>query len=453
MYAGGDPDKLSEITSEEADFYFEQGMFKEAAETYALSQRSFEEIALRFIATGDSEALIGFLDAKLESLRSGNSPTQVCMLVVWLVEIFLASISQLEKHEMELSESEEDTLNARRADLRNFLSREQVVRGVKKHQPVVKMIQDMMSTYGNVRDLIFFAELMEDFETVICHHIHDQNYRAALNTLRKRRCKELFYNYTPVLMQYIPRDTVDVLEQFGTGLEPLKLLPSFIQCRGTDQRNQALRYLQFVVFKTKCKDQAIHNFLLSLFVQHSDETLLMDFLLKNDINIDTSYALRLCTEQGKWRACCYIYRRMGLYEEAVHLALTKLGDVKEAEGIAESAEGGSEEVVKKLWLLIARHVVDTKEDIKHVMEFVNRQDQVLKIEDILPFFKDFFYIDDFKEAICNSLELYNSDINRLSEDMRDATESAERIHNDIANLRRKTCMIESMPGAGGDTSS
>lgn len=36
---------------------------------------------------------------------------------------------------------------------------------------------------------------------------------------------------------------------------------------------------------------------------------------------DLKYALRLCSEHDKHRACVHIYSTMGLYEEAVDLAL------------------------------------------------------------------------------------------------------------------------------------
>lgn len=36
---------------------------------------------------------------------------------------------------------------------------------------------------------------------------------------------------------------------------------------------------------------------------------------------DLKYALRLCAEHGHKRACVHIYTTMGLYEEAVDLAL------------------------------------------------------------------------------------------------------------------------------------
>lgn len=45
--------------------------------------------------------------------------------------------------------------------------------------------------------------------------------------------------------------------------------------------------------------------------------------------------------------------------------------------------------------LAARHVVEEKKDVKRAMEFLKECD-LLKIEDILPFFHDFVIIDDFK---------------------------------------------------------
>lgn len=52
----------------------------------------------------------------------------------------------------------------------------------------------------------------------------------------------------------------------------------------------------------------------------------------------------------------------------------------------------------------AEHVVREKDDIQQAMKFLQHCDLV-RIEDILPFFSDFVTIDHFKEAICNSLQV------------------------------------------------
>jgi hypothetical protein len=49
-------------------------------------------------------------------------------------------------------------------------------------------------------------------------------------------------------------------------------------------------------------------------------------------------------------------------------------------------------------------VVREKDDIQQAMQFLQQCD-LIKIEDILPFFSDFVTIDHFKDAICTSLQV------------------------------------------------
>src|SRR3990167_7519964 len=71
------------------------------------------------------------------------------------------------------------------------------------------------------------------------------------------------------------------------------------------------------------------------------------------------------------------------------------------------------------------------------MAFLSETNNLLKIEDILPFFTQFTLIDDFKEEICNALEEYNQRIKELKSEMDEATRSADLIRRDIKLLRNK----------------
>lgn len=149
----------------------------------------------------------------------------------------------------------------------------------------------------------------------------------------------------------------------------------------------------------------------------------------------------------------------------------------------------NEELRKKLWLMIARHVIQQGkaakgENIRKAVAFLKETDGLLKIEDILPFFPDFSLIDDFKviklvlssmsqtnvsvyscrsklslsklqiliylqlnllimqEAICSSLEDYNRQIEELKRDMNDATLGAENIRNDITALSQRYAVVK-----------
>jgi len=75
------------------------------------------------------------------------------------------------------------------------------------------------------------------------------------------------------------------------------------------------------------------------------------------------------------------------------------------------------------------------------MAFLDSTD-LLKIEDILPFFPDFVVIDDFKEEICTALEGYSAHIDALKSEMDETTKNAEAIKEDIKSLRRRFITID-----------
>ena len=51
-------------------------------------------------------------------------------------------------------------------------------------------------------------------------------------------------------------------------------------------------------------------------------------------------------------------------------------------------------------------------------DLMRQANGLIKIEDVLPLFPDFVQIDDFKEAICQSLADYNEQIAESSNDNR-----------------------------------
>lgn len=107
-----------------------------------------------------------------------------------------------------------------------------------------------------------------------------------------------------------------------------------------------------------------------------------------------------------------------------------------------------EELKKKLWLKIARHVVQEEKDVKKAMVCLSSCN-LLKIEDILPFFPDFVTIDHFKEAICSSLQAYNQHIEELKQEMEDATLSAKRIREDMQEMRNKYGSVDPQDKCSG----
>lgn len=157
------------------------------------------------------------------------------------------------------------------------------------------------------------------------------------------------------------------------------------------------------------------------------------------MNYDIHYALRLCQERGLTEACVQLSALLGLWESAVDLALTVSVDLAIQTANLHQSDP---ELLKRLWLKIAEHVVKDKHDIKFAMEFLKKS-EILKIEDILPFFSDFVTIDDFKESICTSLKEYNQHIQDLKEEMEEATKSAEIIVQEVSAFKNRYSIIKS----------
>jgi len=220
-------------------------------------------------------------------------------------------------------------------------------------------------------------------------------------------------------------------------IEPRKLIPAMMQYdrhRGAiDRPNHAVRYLQQCVTALRSQDPAIHNYLLVLYAKQPEEEPLIQFLDKSD-HVDLKYALRLCLREQQRQACIRIYSAMGLYEEAVENALL-WGDVELAKVNADKPS--DEALQKNLWLMVAKHVfanaAATREGIKRAIRDV-RQCQLLKIEDILPFFPEDTLIDDFREEICDALQDYNQTIENLKQDMDLLTTSTGQIQQEIKEL-------------------
>ncbi|XP_061560865.1 vacuolar protein sorting-associated protein 18 homolog [Phycodurus eques] len=433
------PECMDMVLAKEAEHCFQNKRYLESAKCYALTQNYFEEIALKFIEAKQEDALKEFLLKKLYNLKPSER-TQITLLVTWLAELYLNRLGKLEdKDDSKAGAHFRDT----RDEFRNFLN-------TSKHRECLynnrSTIYDLLASHGNVDDMVYFSVVMQDYERVVSHYCQHDDYCAALDVLSKHCDEKLFYKFSPVLMQHIPVRVVDAWIQMGKRLDPKKLIPALMNYShmgSSQQINETVRYMEFCVHELRVTEEAIHNYLLSLYAKYKPDSLLLYLqeagTYASEIHYDLKYALRLCAEHGYLRACVLVYRIMELYEEAVDLALQV--DVDLAKSCADLPED-DEELRKKLWLKIARHVVQEEKDVKKAMNCLSSCD-LLKIEDILPFFPDFVTIDHFKEAICSSLEEYNKHIEELKQEMEEATESAKRIREDIQEMRNKYGVLDS----------
>jgi len=315
-----------------------------------------------------------------------------------------------------------------------LLRQQRVEECIKNNREVV---YSLLGSHGDQRSLVYLAQAMRDTDRVVQYNLRNKQYQAVLSILTAEANPELFYSYCPVLLQSLPKQTVDTLVTLGKLLSPSRLLPSLLVSQSSDAEValQSIRYLEHAVTHLTCKDQPVHNLLVSLYTHHNQDKLLSYLTSSTQLFCDTKYALKLCIEARLVREAVYLYTVLGQHEQAVELALT-LDTELAASCAAGNQAGGAlgEELTRKLWLKVAKHVVQEKNDIKQAMEFLKECPSV-KIEDILPFFPDFVTIDHFKDAICESLQQYSEHIHNLKEDMAEASRSAGVIRDEIVQAK------------------
>lgn len=219
---------------------------------------------------------------------------------------------------------------------------------------------------------------------------------------------DLYYRFSSVLMRHAPKETVDSwLRQ--PPLDPHRLIPALLQRQHAPssplEPNHAVRYLQHLIFAAGSTSPIIHNLLITFLASPTTPTKsssspassssklptsttistsgtpepsavvtaadlpLLRFLstaprdpITSRPYYDLDYALRLCKRHNRLQACVHIYAQMGMWEESVELAL-EMGELELAKINADRPE--EDEVLrKKLWLMVAKYVVQAKKDIR-----------------------------------------------------------------------------------------
>ncbi|XP_019754048.2 vacuolar protein sorting-associated protein 18 homolog isoform X1 [Dendroctonus ponderosae] len=433
-YSRGNEVCYNQVLLKEADMLFEQKEYILSAQRFAEAQSSFEEICLKFLKVDEPDSLKIFLRNKLSALDP-KQKTQITMLVVWVVELYLTKLEEIRLQGLEKSASYDEV----QKQFETFIALQEVADCIRSNKST---IYELMESHGDKGNLIKLTIVSKDFERLIRHHIFKNNFRDALEVLKSQNNFELYYQFAPVLMQEVPKPLVNTLIDQGKKLGPLRLLPALVSCNGELHSLEVIRYLEFCIVKLKNADKAIHNLLVSLYAKY-DSKKLMEYLNSQGqevslINYDVYFALRLCAEQQQNEACVKLYALLNLWESAVDLALKV--NLELAKTMADMSPENDLELKKKLWLKIAQHVVSEKNDIQEAMKYLS---DLIKIEDILPFFSDFLTIDHFKDAICNSLREYNQKIQALKEEMEEATNSAEQVRNEIHSFRNCFTYINS----------
>lgn len=438
------------VASATGDHLISQGKFAEAAAVLGKSSKPFEDVALTFIDKGEHDALRKYLLTKLSNFPR-NYTMQRTMLTSWLTELYMSKLNQLDdtiSTKAELAEGStasdmQKQLPGFRKEFQDFVTRY-------KADLDRKTTYEIISSHGREEELLHFANVTEDYNFVLSYWVQRERWTEAMAVLKKQTKPEMFYKYSSVLMTHVAVDLIEVMMR-QPGLEPKNVIPALLNYNKTTgstvpvSQNQAIRYLLFCINHQHSTSPAVHNTLISLYASHPspDESALLTYLEtqegNHEQNYDVDFALRLCITHKRVQSAVHVYCTMSQFVSAVDLALRH--DAVELAAIVADRPGNDDALRKKLWLKVAKKVIGQSKGIKSAMDFLKRC-ELLRIEDLIPFFPDFVVIDDFKEEICAALEDYSRQIESLKTSMDSSATTAASIKTSIQALDSRYAIVE-----------
>lgn len=381
---------LDTVLVKEAEYLFHENNFNESALIYSRTKTSFEEICLKFLEINENDGLLIYLQNRLLQLDPTDK-TQLTMLVIWIIEIYLAEMA---RHTDNL-----EKVSTLQAEFDSFKRINQVMDCINSNKSV---IYDLISSHADNHNLTTLAKI--DQETLINQYINQNNFLEAINVLKHQNNQDLYYKYCPILMENHPKETISLIINLSQPIKILNFLPTLMNIESDEHASEILRYLEYSIYTLGCTDQAIHNYLILLYSIYNKEQMLQYLESQGKyasmVCYDINYALRVCTEHNLNEACVFLQRLLDMWLSAVKLALTF--DVQLAQDTAFLPK--DPKLKKSLWLIIAEYKIKLKEDMDEAIELMKLCD-LLKIEDLLPFFSDFQKIDKFKSIICDALQV------------------------------------------------
>ncbi|KAM7199091.1 putative vacuolar protein sorting-associated protein [Naviculisporaceae sp. PSN 640] len=441
------PAQKDAVAIDQGDYLVSKGLFSEAAVVYGKSSKPVEGVILTFIEHQQLDALRKYLLTKLAWYKK-SAFIQRTSIASYLVEVFMAKLDSLDDTIMtraELSETlnpvqTKEQLDAVRSEYQEFVTKY-------KADLLKDLVYKAINSHGREEELLFYADAINDYHYVLSYWIQRERWADALRVLKRQTDPEVFYRYSSVLMTHVAPELVDILMR-QRNLEPRNLLLALLDYnhnfKGPISQNQAIRYLLYVVNQLRSNDSHVHNTLVSIYASHpsSDESDLYEYIESqgDEPKFDQDRALRLCIQHRRILSCVYIYTSMGQYVEAVNLALER--DEIELAALIADRPMSNPPLRKRLWLAVAKKVIkNSSGGIKTAIEFLKKCD-LIRIEDLIPFFPDFVVIDDFKEEICKALEDYSRNIDSLKKEMDESSLTAANIKVDIAALDKRYAIVE-----------
>lgn len=377
--------------------------------------------------------LIEYLLTKFNSAKQKPNSVILAVLSTWIVELLLrqmytvSSALNLAPETSEASDCSELKSESERITNQFYT----FLKSNDKYLDPTSIYQ-VLKDLCLLEQLVYFAELKQDYQYLVSYHLEMFDWAKALKYLisfyiaDEAKAVKCVYSTATILLINSPKQTVDTWLKFDA-LKFEELLPSIMVFNKNNKsvdysENHTLRYMRKLIADKGVRDPLVNNTLLSLLItyperQEESEALLSKQLVrllnqfKSDNNnagsFDADLILRLCLTNDRHEAAVVVLiNEKGLYFDALQLALS-VKSINMAELVLRKFEQTSsnqagidnnkhvrdkvdhigleynEYITKRdLWLRFAKFLIsDVTDDklYKDIVDKINEQDTSSKI--------------------------------------------------------------------------
>ena len=473
-----------------ADNLFNNKQYLEAAIEYAFSNEIFENVCIKFLKINNTVGLIRYLilimqfrlnhiktEKKKDKMEEGetngetkeNNKEQFIeryLLHTWLLEL--------------LAEKLENENN-------DELVKE--IKGITKYESVgskyldENLIYNILNLFNKQDELIAFAAFKKDYEIIIRSLISKKKIDLTLEQFNLSFCgdggqldaklKKYFYKYGNILIKENIPKTIDSLNQYFRPENPEELIrllisPNFKSI--TENENNfkiVMKYIKDLMKPNKKKDkeqknvlnkyQNLHNLYILLVSQSKFGTYKQSFLrelksiidtftqnqqfekkgkITDKIYFDLNFAKKIFKEKEDTKSkeiLCLIYFLLNQYLDSIDVAIENNFEellLYLTKNILD------EKFRKKIWLKIFVYEKE-KHNLTKAKEIIEKSDNIIKIEDVIPLMSDNEKLNDLKEELAKCIQNSDESIIKLNNEIREFNEANNSINKDIDFSEKK----------------
>ena len=473
-----------------ADNLFKNKQYLEAAIEYAFSNEIFENVCIKFLQINNTVGLIRYIilimqfrlnhikneknkDKRKESETNGetneNNKEQFIeryLLHTWLLEL-LAEKLENEKSDELVQEIKE--INRYERIGNKYLDQ--------------NLIYNILNLFNKQDELIVFATFKKDYEIIIRDLISRKKIDLAFEQFNLLFCgdegqldsklKKYFYQYGNIIIKEDIPKTIDALNQYFRPENPEELIRLLISpnlksiIENENNFKIIMKYIKDLMKPDKKKDkeqknflikyQNLHNLYILLVSQSKFGTYKVSFLrelktiidnftqdqqflkkgkITDKIYFDLNFAKKIFKEKEDTKSkeiLCLIYFLLNQYLDSIDVAIENNFEellLYLTKNILD------EKFRKKIWLKIFVYEKE-KHNLTKAKEIIEKSDNLIKIEDVIPLMSDNEKLNDLKEELTKCIKYSEESVMKLKNEIKEFNDANNSINKDIDFSEKK----------------